>query len=90
MVREIEVDDDAQAVGPEIGTLRRVEQVAAATVAGAAGGGVPDGQEEAATVLVQPPQRESPANRGGNRDPAGLLPAIRAARLSPTQALWSV
>ena len=68
------------AVGSEIGALRRVEHVAAPAVAGAAGCRVPDRQEEAAAVLVQPPQRESPANRGGNRDPADLLKAGNAVR----------
>src|ERR1700761_4182856 len=80
VVHEIEVDDDALAVGSEIGALRGVEQIAATAITGAAGCRVPDRQEEAATVLVQPPQRQPPADRGGDRDPPAQLKAGDAVR----------
>ena len=79
VVREVEVDDDALAVRSEVGALRRVEHVAATAVAGAAGGRVPERQEEAAAVLIQPPQR--------SRRPTGagiVTQPTRSRRVTPS------
>jgi len=59
VVQEVQVADESVAGRAEIGAFGRVEQEAAATVAGGVGRRVPQLQEQAVAVLIQPPQRHS-------------------------------
>ena len=64
----------------EIGALRRVEQVPAGTVTGSAGRRVPQRQEQATAVSIQPPHRYARADGLPERDPANLLESGHAIR----------
>ena len=57
VVQEVQVDDEGPAGRAEIGAFGRIEQKAAAAVAGSASRRVTERQEQATAVLIQPPQR---------------------------------
>lgn len=58
----------------------KLEQTEAAAVAGSPRCRVFDRQEQAAAILVKPPHRQPPADRGRGGNPAGLVEAGLAIR----------
>src|SRR5262245_54377346 len=82
-VREVEVEHEQAVLGPEIGALHRVEQIAAAAVASVSTRRVAEGQEGAAAVAAEPVhlERETLAAklepRAGEGPEVNLLVAAR-------------
>src|ERR1700712_2484652 len=80
VVEEVEVEDEAAVDQPEVGPLRRVDEVAPRAIGRGPGRAVLDRDEQPAGVLVEPPDVERHAEVGDLHDADEPLADLAVAR----------